>query len=469
MSFSLIAKLGLDTKDVQASLMSAERSVDRFQSVMGKVGIAVGAMTITRFFMGVVQTARTATGELDENTAAVQRFARGLDALSARAEAVGMSVVGSLNRMGEAMGDSLSRALGASDEQLAQARRSAEAAAIAVERLAEARSRHAAAANEAARLAERNLDAEERLRLSVLSTIERQADAEDRLKRVREAMARLPQGANPGGETQLKREQLRAEELAILTEISQIETRANQERERAVEQARARVDELIEAYRIERLSNAERLAEIEVQRSAARERAQAMATEKNGRAESLLAQERLLRLTRERDNILAKMREDERRETEQRKRMEEEMARKRTEREQSILSLMRQQRDTVAELTDRQRSIIRDAQSAFRERSTVSLTDLASGQFGRGPASDARRIMALEDRARQARVRGNDREADRLTREALERRRRIPGLSDFERDPGAVFRDALEDTNRAITDGNTRIEEELRLLRTQPL
>jgi hypothetical protein len=104
----LLFSIGLDVSDLRTSARAAKEQADDikkgfkgFKDVLefGGVGAAVFG-----FFKAVVDHARNAKGELDENTAAVKRFADGIDEAKNTALGWGAQLVGFFNRAGEGLG-----------------------------------------------------------------------------------------------------------------------------------------------------------------------------------------------------------------------------------------------------------------------------------------------------------------------------------------------------------------------------
>ena len=526
MSFNLIANLGLDTQQFSRSLKGAERGVNRFQGLMSKIGITAGAMTITRFFMQVVRNARDAEGELDKNTAAVKRFADSMDSLSAGVMRAGTNIVGTLNRIGETIGNNISILFGATHEQIREAERASKGALEAEQRLAEVRAKHAAEAARAAEIQESNAKKLIQLRRAEMSEVEALAARERDLLRIRERIADLDQpGRNLSGGLQRELAELKSQELDIEIQIARERQNGLRQTERETEAIRVRLSTLKEEMKLDRLSDAEQLIELETRRiqlletrekklwentaEAARDFSQAeldilenlkaqeairerIAAQEKRDAEIIeslqirIAEEqaaaqlsrldgaaRLEEITRRIANLnqLIDATREEGNEAEalqltlQRNRLEQD----RLTTEERITEQLRLQREEMQMQLDRKTEIARRESQSFRERSTVTLAALASGRFGRGAASDARRVQEIESRAQQARTRGNEALADRLTSEALQRRSGIAGLSQMEADPQKAFRDALEDTNEAIRQGNEKLLAELNQLRTGPV
>jgi hypothetical protein len=92
----------------------------------------------------------------------------------------------------------------------------------------------------------------------------------------------------------------------------------------------------------------------------------------------------------------------------------------------------------------------RQARDAFTDVTSMSIGDLAAGgrNLGGDSVRGARRVQRLEQQARQARSRGEADFADRLQGEAQDIRGRIPGLSSTERDLGKTASDQLVELKR---------------------
>ena len=527
MAFSLLAKLGLDTQQFQRQLKNAERSVNRFTSLLGKIGIGAAAFQVVRWFQAVVRNANEAETGTDRNIDAIQRFSAQLSKVGEAAMSFGTAVLGGLNRFGEAIGDSISKVFfGATQEQLDALRRSEAAVREAEQRLAAIRERNEKSAKQAVEVRESNEKKLADLRRAEMSDLERIADRERELLQIRERMAEL-RNAEHGltGRGELELAQLESQSLDIQIQIANEKQRQAESVRKETEEVRARIGLLQSEMAFDRLSDAEKLEELERRRIDLMETREKALWENTAEAARDFSKSELqiIENLQEQERIRQRIADQEKRDAEiiadlQRRITEEESAfqlmrldgasrveeitrriadlnqriearrqdgdeagalrlelernrleRDRLQTEEQITRELERQKAEITQQMQMQQEMARRESQAFRERSTVSLSDLASGRFGRGAASDARRIQEIEERARQARVRGNEGLADRLTQDALQRRGRISGLSEFERDPQAAFKEALEDTNNAIRETNERIFNELNALRTEPV
>lgn len=113
-----------------------------------------------------------------------------------------------------------------------------------------------------------------------------------------------------------------------------------------------------------------------------------------------------------------------------------------------------------ADESQNNRDLIARAQEAGRVRPTIN--DLATGGV-RGSSearSLARRFQGLEDRERSARARGNEELADRLAgqRRGIGQRLQRFGVSAFETDPAAAFKEALTNSEAKLKEIKSAIE-----------
>jgi len=111
MSADLLYSIGLDVSDLKTSAVAAKEQADEikkgfkgFKDVLefGGVGAAVYG-----FFSSVIDYAKELKGELDENQRAVKNFGEGLTTLKTAGMELGVKVIGTFNRLGEAIGDAI--------------------------------------------------------------------------------------------------------------------------------------------------------------------------------------------------------------------------------------------------------------------------------------------------------------------------------------------------------------------------
>jgi hypothetical protein len=103
------ATLGLDTTDFQTKAKDAEKQLKGFAEGVqniSKVFTAGGTITaVVGFFNSVVESARSSKNEMDSNVQAVRRFGDSMDQAKVMGADLAISVVGSLNRIGESIGE----------------------------------------------------------------------------------------------------------------------------------------------------------------------------------------------------------------------------------------------------------------------------------------------------------------------------------------------------------------------------
>jgi hypothetical protein len=111
MSSDLLYSLGLDITDFKTSAKASKESADDikksfkgFKDVLAAGGVATAVLG---FFSQVVDYAQNAKGKLDENTAAVKRFGDSIDEGKKLTMQFGALVLGTFNRLGEAIGEAI--------------------------------------------------------------------------------------------------------------------------------------------------------------------------------------------------------------------------------------------------------------------------------------------------------------------------------------------------------------------------
>lgn len=504
---SIRAAFGLDTRDFRTKLKGAERSINRFRSLVGAIGLGAGAFQIVRWFGSVIDNARNATGELNDNTAAVKRFAEGIDSAKTGAMDLGTAVIGSLNRIGESIGGVINSIRGVEEVSAEVAKKAADDAVQAEERLAEARKRHEKASDNAIKLQLENQKLMESMRRDELSDSRklteatmRRAAAEEELRNL-EKTTRATTGVGRERVAELQREilestreegQLREsiankiqaaeEEVLAVKEQQALEALDSAEKLEALEERRAKLvaeisnttvgsaEKLIETKQkeveLERLNLEIQQAKRNETERIAREQSQIDSITKriaDRQAEfsrrNLESTELITDLERDR-NDLAMERDglDDPRErllVEERiagidqriLRVQEDITRERQAQRQEVEAAARAERLAAMELKD-------SIAASRRERSQATLQQVASGELGdRGQQRDAQRALELERRATEQRLRGREEEAERLLDDAAKLRERIgEGLRDQDRDPEGIFKNALKGTEERLQD-----------------
>jgi hypothetical protein len=111
MSSDLLYSLGLDITDFKTSAKASKEAADDikksfkgFKDVLAAGGVATA---VFGFFSQVIDYAQQSKGKLDENTAAVKRFGDAIDQAKDLSLKAGTLVLGTFNRLGEAIGDAI--------------------------------------------------------------------------------------------------------------------------------------------------------------------------------------------------------------------------------------------------------------------------------------------------------------------------------------------------------------------------
>jgi hypothetical protein len=111
MSSDLLYSLGLDITDFKTSAKASKEAADDikksfkgFKDVLAAGGVATA---VFGFFSQVIDYAQQSKGKLDENTAAVKRFGDAIDQAKDLSLKAGTLVLGTFNRLGEAIGEAI--------------------------------------------------------------------------------------------------------------------------------------------------------------------------------------------------------------------------------------------------------------------------------------------------------------------------------------------------------------------------
>jgi hypothetical protein len=111
MSSDLLYSLGLDITDFKTSAKASKESADdikkSFKGLKDVLAAGGVATAVLGFFSQVVDYAQNSKGKLDENTAAVKRFGDAIDQAKDLSLKAGTLVLGTFNRLGEAIGDAI--------------------------------------------------------------------------------------------------------------------------------------------------------------------------------------------------------------------------------------------------------------------------------------------------------------------------------------------------------------------------
>jgi hypothetical protein len=109
MSADLLYSIGLDVSDLKTSAVAAKEQADEikrgfkgFKDVLEAGGVAAA---VFGFFSSTIDYAEQLKGNLDANEQAVRGFGSGLTSLKNTALDVGVKIIGTVNRLGEAIGD----------------------------------------------------------------------------------------------------------------------------------------------------------------------------------------------------------------------------------------------------------------------------------------------------------------------------------------------------------------------------
>lgn len=113
--------------------------------------------------------------------------------------------------------------------------------------------------------------------------------------------------------------------------------------------------------------------------------------------------------------------------------------------------------DKRKQLKDAERDLAKASKSAidaFVDRSAVSLEYAAAGKYGttQSRSAGARRVLALEDRARRQRVTGFEMESMETTSRALQLRKQLGFASTSERDPMAAMNSAVKKSEEHLAE-----------------
>ncbi len=412
--FYAAQKAGAD--EMRHGYDSAKRSVDRFKEVaeFGKSLLAIAG--ITTVFRSLVEHANSATGEIDENTKAVKRFGQAFSELKKGAMDAGVSLLGTLNSLGEAIGDGINRLTKSAED---------------LQRLDAAGSQGI------------KLDAQEKalkdraVREAAIATGRKQADLEH--LKTSELIAMV-------GDKRRKAEmEAVAAEQAARRKAG--EERAKVEADLAAAQNKAFEQSATDEEKLQKLME-------ERERLQANYATVVKATGENS-TEALRYQTRLIenqtRLTEAKTKVeeaaadaQREAMEKSKAKLEEQKKLQEEADRKALETQEKIGQLMERQTATLAE----QNKIREDAEKAQTDRSGRSLTEIAAGE-GDTRSSDkaaAKKVLRLEDRAARAQDRGNFDKAEELRSQADKARQGITNLKSSERDPSANFKEAMKTT-----------------------
>ena len=111
MSSDLLYSLGLDITDFKTSAKASKESADdikkSFKGLKDVLAAGGVATAVLGFFSQVVDYAQNSKGKLDENTAAVKRFGDAIDQAKDLSLKAGTLVLGTFNRLGEAIGEAI--------------------------------------------------------------------------------------------------------------------------------------------------------------------------------------------------------------------------------------------------------------------------------------------------------------------------------------------------------------------------
>lgn len=418
-NFSLTAFFGLDTKRLKHGLDDAQRSVSRFQSLLGSLGIAAGMAQITMWFREVVKHANESESGIDKNIDAIQRWSRQLESLKSTAMDVGTFVLGGLNRIGEALGDTISKAFFDATQEQLDAIRAAEASIAEIEqKLAKIRKDQSEAATAAGKIERENEEKRKRYAFERMSSIEQETALREKLSGLSKDISNL-ESPSEGEGALLGKGKLELEAL----KKTQIET---QEALRKLTEARQKreldLQNKIETVKLdalyEQMDEAEKLLELQRRLLAAEKERAALNPFTASTEEALQAN---LKVTELQAQVDAKS-----------------------------LSIAKEKKKLAEDAADKELKNAEQIEKLRRERTSASLGDLESGRFGRGMASRARRVSQLEERATRARVRGRSELAERLAKQAEDLRDRIPGLRDSERSAEKVMESGFDKTVLAV-------------------
>jgi hypothetical protein len=101
----IAAYLKADNSDYKSKLDEAGQATEKLDKSLKKFGLGFGGVAlIATAFRAIVDHARDLKGELDENQARAKAFAQGLDEAKKSALDVGVSILGTINGLGEWMG-----------------------------------------------------------------------------------------------------------------------------------------------------------------------------------------------------------------------------------------------------------------------------------------------------------------------------------------------------------------------------
>lgn len=412
-NFSLKAFFGLDTSNLNQQLTYAGRRVQRFQSMLGAIGIAAGMSQVAVWFRDIVRHANESETGIDKNIDAIQRFSRQLDNAKKSAMDFGVAVVGNLNRAGESLGDFVSKVVfGMSQAEIDAANRIAKKQEEAKERRERERQRRIEISAEIRKMEDATDAAREKAAFERMSDLEKEEEIKRRIAAAEKDLAMAME--SPAGGADVIKAQSDAALKVINLELQLeklVESRLNKQADLERQINQERLDGYYAA-----MTEAEQLEELQ-QRLLDAERKHAD-LEGSGGIEEQAAYLEVIRL---RNQVAGK----ERSITKERERIEKDIADKRLNTENQISKMI-------------------------RDRTTASLSDLEGGGFGRGRASQARRVRQLEERAARARVRGNDELADRLAGRAGSLRDRIPGIRDSDRSAEQVMKSGFDETVSAV-------------------